>query len=155
MLRYFFEKTSDNQAYLFEGLAITTYPEYIKHQGQYPVIYLSLKDVKGVSWHECKKRLNEKIEELILNFHYLAHAIQTIHKSGYTALITGTADDATLKGSLKNLVTWLYEYHKMPVIVLIDEYDSPMIEAWNHGYYNEIAEFLRSWLGGGLKQSRI
>lgn len=151
MIRYFFEKTSDNQAYLFEGLAITTYPEYIKHQGQYPVIYLSLKDVKGVSWHECKKRLNEKIGELILNFHYLAHAIQPIHKSGYTALITGTADDATLKGSLKNLVTWLYEYHKMPVIVLIDEYDSPMIEAWNHGYYDEIAEFLRSWLGGGLK----
>ena len=52
---------------------------------------------------------------------------------------------------MRDLISSLYSYHKKPVIVLIDEYDSPMIEAWTHDYYHEMAEFMRSWLGGGLK----
>ena len=151
MIRYFFEKTDESSAYLFDDLAIVKYPEYMKHQGQYPVIYISLKDVKGASWQESRKRLSEKIGELTLMFHYISPVVHPIYNSGYNAILTGTADDATLKASLKNLIGWLYEFHQKPVIVLIDEYDSPMIEAWTHGYYEEMAEFMRSWLGGGLK----
>jgi hypothetical protein len=64
MLRYFFEKTDEDQAYLFKDCAIAPYPEYMGHQGKYPVIYISLKDVKGSSWSESRERLSEKIGEL-------------------------------------------------------------------------------------------
>jgi hypothetical protein len=123
----------------------------MKHQGQYPVIFISLKDVKGTTWDEMRNRLIEKIGELLIPLAYLRPDLPPIYQRGFDALYTGTPDDATLKASLKNLITWLYTFHKKPVIVLIDEYDTPMIEGWQNGYYDEIAEFLRSWLGGGLK----
>ena len=151
MLRYFFEKTEDDRAYLFNDCAIAKYPEYMEHQGKYPLIYISLKDVKGSTWEESRERLSEKIGELIYKADYLKSTLPTIYKSGFDAISSRTADDAILKASLKNLIEWLYEYHKKHVIVLIDEYDSPMIEAWTNGYYQEMAEFMRSWLGAGLK----
>ncbi|ABD40870.1 protein of unknown function DUF1703 [Methanospirillum hungatei JF-1] len=151
MLRYFFEKTENDQNYLFEGLAISHYSEYQKHQGQYPVIFISLKDVKGVSWVESRRRLVEKIGELLAQFKYIEPTLDPIYQDGFHAILSGNPDDASMKASLKNLITWLYNYHQKPVIVLIDEYDSPMIEAWTHDYYHEMTEFMRSWLGGGLK----
>lgn len=151
MLRYFFEHSNEDRRYLFEDLTISNHPDCMKHQGQYPVVFISLKDVKGASWDEMKKRLIEKSGELLMSFEYLSGTLQPIYQRGFQALLSGTPDDATLKVGLKNLITWLYNYHQKPVIVLIDEYDSPMIEAWTHGYYMEMAEFMRSWLGGGLK----
>ena len=61
------------------------------------------------------------------------------------------AEQTVFESSLKNLITYLHDYHQQPVVVLIDEYDSPMIEAWDKGYYRPMADFMRSWLGGGLK----
>jgi hypothetical protein len=151
MLRYFFEKTENDQNYLFEGLAISDYPEYQKHQGQYPVIFISLKDVKGTSWFESRKRLVEKIGELLSQFKYIEPTLDPIYLDGFYSILSGNPDDASMKASLKNIITWLYNYHQKPVIVLIDEYDSPMIEAWTHDYYHEMTEFMQSWLGGGLK----
>ena len=154
MLRYFFEKSEESRAYLFEGCAITDLPEYMEHQGQYPVIYISLKDVKGTSWSESKARMSEKLSELFIRSEYLVSNLHPVYKSAYDAISLRTADDATLTSSLKNLIEWLYEYHKKPVIVLIDEYDTPMIEAFSNGYYDEMAGFMRSWLGAGLKPER-
>ena len=151
MLRYFFEKYHEDRGYLFKNLAISDQQDCMKHQGQYPVIFISLKDVKGTSWDESKKRLTEKIGELIAQFKYVEPTLEQIYHNGFQTILSGHPDDASLKASLKNLITWLYNYHKKPVIVLIDEYDSPMIEAWTHDYYQEMAEFMRSWLGGGLK----
>ncbi len=151
MLRYFFEQSDEDRSYLFERLAISNHHECMKHQGQYPVIFISLKDVKGTSWDEMKKRLIEKIGVILIKFMYLSSDLPQIYQKGFHALTSGTPDDATLKASLKNLITWLYKYHQKPVIVLIDEYDSPMIEAWTNGYYPDLADFMRSWLGGGLK----
>jgi hypothetical protein len=151
MLRYFFELSENDQRYLFENLMIAEHPDCMKHQGQYPVVFISLKDVKGTSWDEMKRRLIEKIGELLMQFPYLSTNLPPIYQKGFHALISGTPDDAKIKASLKNLITWLYNYHQKPVIVLIDEYDSPMIEAWTNGYYPELADFMRSWLGGGLK----
>jgi len=151
MLRYFFERCDEDRGYLFHNLAIASYPDCMKHQGQYPVIFISLKDVKGTTWDEMRNRLIEKIGELLIPLAYLRPDLPPIYQKGFDALYTGTPDDATLKASLKNLITWLYTFHKKPVIVLIDEYDTPMIEGWQNGYYDEIADFLRSWLGGGLK----
>jgi hypothetical protein len=151
MLRYFFELSENDRSYLFEDLLIAEHPDCMKHQGQYPVVFISLKDVKGISWDEMKRRLIEKIGELLMQFPYLSSTLPPIYQKGFQTLISGTPDDATLKASLKNLITWLYNYHQKPVIVLIDEYDSPMIEAWMNDYYPELADFMRSWLGGGLK----
>jgi hypothetical protein len=86
-----------------------------------------------------------------MQFPYLSSTLPPIYQKGFQTLISGTPDDATLKASLKNLITWLYNYHQKPVIVLIDEYDSPMIEAWMNDYYPELADFMRSWLSSGLK----
>lgn len=151
MLRYFFERSEDSRAYLFKNCAIADFPEYMQHQGQYPIVYISLKDVKGSSWPESKARISEKLAELFIRSEHLVSTLHPIYKSAYDAISLRTADDATLKSSLKNLIEWLYEYHKKPVIVLIDEYDSPMIEAFSNGYYDEMADFMRSWLGAGLK----
>lgn len=151
MLRYFFELSDDNRRYLFEELIIAKHPDCMKHQGQYPVVFISLKDVKGTCWVEMKQRLIEKIGELLIQFKYLSTNLEPIYQKGFHTLISGIPDDATLKASLKNLITWLYVFHHKPVIVLIDEYDSPMIEAWTNGYYPDLADFMRSWLGGGLK----
>ncbi len=151
MLRYFFERSDEDRRYLFQNLAIASYPDCMQHQGQYPVIFISLKDVKGTTWNEMRNRLIEKIAELLIPLPYLRPDLPPIYQRGFDALYTGTPDDATLKASLKNLITWLYTFHKKPVIVLIDEYDTPMIEGWQNGYYDKIADFLRSWLGGGLK----
>ncbi len=61
------------------------------------------------------------------------------------------AEQTVFESSLKNPITYLHEYHQQPVVVLIDEYDSPMIEAWDKEYYPPMADFMRAWLGGGLK----
>jgi hypothetical protein len=152
MLRYFFEKSEEEQAYLFENYAIADHPECMYHQGQYPVIYLTLKQIKGITFQEVEIQLRKLVSQLYDRHNFIAEILKTeIGKSDFTALRHGNSTIATLKSSLKEIISILYEYHHKPVIVLIDEYDSPLIEAWTHGYYNEMAEFMRSWLGGGLK----
>jgi len=152
MLRYFFEKTETSNAYLFEGLEIAKYPEYLTHQGQYPVLYITLKQIRGTTYLETELQLRKMVSELY-NLHADAAKIldTDISKSDFEELKNGKGTLAALKNSLRDLILILYQYHKKPVTVLIDEYDSPMIEAWAHNYYPEMADFLRSWLGGGLK----
>ena len=151
MLKYFFEKSEEERSYLFSGRKITDYPECMAHLGQYPVIYISLKDVKGSSWQESRARISEKLAELTILHEYLRSSLHPAYHQEYDALVSRTADDATLKASLKNLSGWLYSSYEKPVVILIDEYDTPMIEAFSHGYYDQMADFMRSWLGAGLK----
>lgn len=151
MLKYFFEQSEESMRYLFQECEIARYPEYMSHQGQYPVIFISLKDVKGASWQESRVRIIEKITGLAIRLEYLHPSLHPFHRQKYETLCSEDPDDAIVKASLKNIIEWLYSYHNRPVVVLIDEYDSPMIEAFSHGYYREMAEFMRSWLGAGLK----
>ena len=152
MLRYFFEKIDENQAYLFDDCIIATYPKYMGFQGQYPVIYLTLKQIKGTTFPEVEIQLRKLISQMYDRHCSAADILKTeIGKNDFASLRHGNSTIATLKSSLKELISTLYEYYQKPVIVLLDEYDSPLIEAWTHGYYDEMAEFMRSWLGGGLK----
>ena len=152
MLRYFFEKSEKDRAYLFEGCAIAGYPEYMRHQGQYPVILLSLKQIKGASFAEVETQLRTLMSQLYDQYSIIADSISTeIGRTDFDSLRHGKSSIAALKNSLKELISLLYTYTHTPVIVLIDEYDTPMIEAWSHGYYHEMAEFMRLWLGAGLK----
>ena len=95
--------------------------------------------------------MGEKIAELLIRSDYLFSSLHPMHQLSFEAIVSRKSDDATLKSSLKNLIEWMYAYHEKPVVVLIDEYDSPMIEAWTYGYYQEMADFMRLWLGAGLK----
>lgn len=152
MLRYFFEKSEEDRSYLFEDLAILDHPEYMNHQGQYPVIYLTLKQIRGQTYQESELQLRKLVSELYNQNSYAGGILETeIARKDFDELINGRSSLAALKSSLRDLVSILYSYHKKPVIVLIDEYDSPMIEAWANDYYPEMAEFMRSWLGAGLK----
>lgn len=152
MLRYFFEISHEDRRYLFEDLAITDHPDCMKHQGQYPVIYLTLKQIRGETYPEAELQLRKLFSELYNRHSYVAEILDTeIARNDFEEIKNGRSSLAALKNSLRDLILVLYTYHKTPVIVLIDEYDSPMIEAWTHGYYLEMTEFMRSWLGGGLK----
>ncbi len=152
MLRYFFERSDKDRGYLFQNLAIASYPDCMKHQGQYPVIYLTLKMIKGRTWLEAEAQLRKLMSRLYRLHIDAAEILDTdIAKQDFDELVNGKSSVAALKNSLYDLILILFQFHKKPVIVLIDEYDTPMIEGWQNGYYDEIAEFLRSWLGGGLK----
>ena len=151
MLRYFFEKSPDDRAYLFQDLAIAAMPEVMAQQGKYPVILLSLKDVKGNDWASCWAHMRENIMTMYLAHSYLMDALSPAQQEVFEAITLNKAEQTVFESSLKNLITYLHDYHQQPVVVLIDEYDSPMIEAWDKGYYRPMADFMRSWLGGGLK----
>ncbi len=151
MLRYFFEKTDNDNAQLFDGLKIAADRECMRLQGQYPTVFLSLKDVRGASWDEARARLATRIGELLTPFRYLRETLSEIHADPFDRLLSGRGTDADLKDSLRTLIAQLHRHHAKPVVVLIDEYDSPVIEAWNKGYYEPMIDFMRSWLGGGLK----
>jgi len=151
MLRYFFEKSTEDRSYLFQDLAIASLPEMMAHQGKYPVIDLSLKDIKGANWEESWALLRDMITSLYLEHSYLMDSLPSIRQRDFDAIINDTGDNIVFGHSLKSLITYLYDFHKQPVVVLIDEYDTPMIEAWEKNYYRPMADFMRAWLGGGLK----
>jgi hypothetical protein len=136
---------------LFDDLAISDDASCMAHQGQYPVIYLSLKDIKGNSWEEARTQITHKLSSLFREHDHVRNVLRPEDQAAFDEICQRRAEDAVLKLSLKDLITNLKRYHNQPVVVLIDEYDSPVIEAWNKGYYDEMIDFMRSWLGGGLK----
>ncbi|MCA1915179.1 AAA family ATPase [Methanospirillum hungatei] len=154
MLRYFFEKSEESRAYLFEGCAIADYPEYMQHQGQYPVIYISLKDLKRDSYVYFIKATKAEIGRLYREFLPISLSLPEASRARYLRICREESPDDELYNSLKELISHCYHFYKKPVIVLIDEYDTPMIEAFSNGYYDEMAGFMRSWLGAGLKPER-
>jgi len=151
MLRYFFERSDESREYLFADCAIAGFPEYMQHQGQYPVIYISLKDLKRDSFEHFIEAVLAEIARLYLSFSEISEILSEGSRDRFLRICKEEATTNDLYSSLKELIAYCYQYYKKPVIVLIDEYDSPMIEAFSNGYYDEMAAFMRSWLGAGLK----
>jgi hypothetical protein len=151
MLRYFFEKAEENRADLFNGLAISECADAMKHQGLYPLIYLTLKDVKGKNWHEARSKISDKVADMVLRAKVDVECLPEKDQLDFGALINRTADATQLQASMSKLISVLHRQHDKGVVVLIDEYDSPVIEAWKNGYYEDMIYFIRNWLGSGLK----
>lgn len=151
MLRYFFEHSAADRRGLFAGLAIGDDAACMAQQGQYPVIHLSLKDIKGKDWPEAQAAIADRLSFLVAEHADVIDSLDRVRQGEVESIRDKTASLSVLKASLKNLITYLHRHHGQPVVVLIDEYDSPVIEAWNKGYYAEMIDFMRSWLGGGLK----
>lgn len=151
MLRYFFEKSDGDRRDLFDGLHITEDVGAMEHQGRYPVIFMSLKNIKGGDWTVAQDAIVEKIATLYKRHRYVADGLAEDDRDQFERLATGKGGRADLNSSLANLITHLHSYHESPVVVLIDDYDTPILRAWDHGYYGEMTEFMRDWLGAGLK----
>ncbi|MCR4430909.1 MAG: ATP-binding protein [Tepidanaerobacteraceae bacterium] len=154
MLRYFFEKTGEDNSRLFKDLKIWRQGDaYTKEQGIYPVVNLTFKDVKEKSFQSCFESLKIQLTEEYKRHDYILKSdkIKETDKKLFWDIIDAKASDVWYKNSLKLLTRLLYEYYQKEVIVLIDEYDTPINHGYICGYYDDIIDFMRNFLGSGLK----
>ena len=150
MLKYFFDvKNKEENKKLFENLKIYN-SEYMSEQGKYPVIFVSLKDLKGNTWEECLNRLKLFIFDLYAEFEYIREKMNEWDKRKFEKVLY-EKEDADYIMSLKFLADSLYKYYGEKVIILIDEYDAPIINAFDKGYYNEAINFFQTFYSSALK----
>lgn len=155
MLKCFFEIGTDPS--LFDGLYISQNHELCKqHMGQYPVIFLSLKDVEGLSFTEAKRRCIQLIKREAERFYDLKNSerLLDIDKKNYCRLLDMTVQEEysdIVSSSIKMLSALLYKHYGKKTVILIDEYDVPLDKAFQHGYYKEMVHFIRGLLGEALK----
>ncbi len=136
MLRYFFEKTKTDTGYLFKDLAIWKNKECRALQGKYPVIFLSLKDIKHASWKKTFESLQRVLAKEFQRHNYLlkGKTLGEEEKEDYFAIVRKESSQTLLEQSLQILSEWLHRYYKKRVILLIDEYDTPAHAAYMGGY---------------------
>ena len=150
MLKYFFDvKDKEENKKLFENLKVSD-SEYMSEQGKYPVIFISLKDLKGNTWEENFMLIKKYIKNLYMEFYDLKDKLNPIFKNDFEKIVM-EKEDADWIYSLKNLSNYLYEYYRKRVIILIDEYDAPIINAFDKGYYNEAINFFQTFYSSALK----
>ena len=150
MLKYFFDvKNKEENKKLFENLKIYN-SEYMSEQGKYPVIFISLKDLKANTWEENFMLIKKHIKNLYMEFYDLKDKLNPIFKNDFEKIVM-EKEDADWIYSLKNLSNYLYEYYGKSVIILIDEYDAPIINAFDKGYYNEAINFFQTFYSSALK----
>ena len=152
MLKYFFDvKNKDENKNLFEGLNISK-SEYFNKQGEFPVISISFKDYNEKNWKSGFREVKGIIERLYTKYKFLTEKMDEIEIEKFNS-VRRTLDLADWKNSLLNLSKYLYEYYGKKVIVLIDEYDQPIINSYINGYYNETIDFFKSFYGSVLKDN--
>lgn len=155
MLKSFFEIGTDTS--LFDGLYVSENKELCEqHQGQYPVLFLSLKDVEGLSFSEAKRKCIQLIKREAERFYDLKNSerLLDIDKKNYCRLLDMTVqeeDSDIVSSSIKMLSALLYKHYGKKTVILIDEYDVPLDKAFQHGYYKEMVHFIRGLLGEALK----
>ena len=164
MLQYFFEipSKSDPAALdampLFEGLAIWEADggRYREHFAAYPVIYLSLKTLKSVSAERFFEDIAVVMAEEYQRHYYLldSEKISDSQKETFQRLLNREAARADLAGSLKLLSDLLFQHHGARTVILIDEYDAPIMAAYTNGFYREVVDFIKMWLTSALKSSK-
>ncbi len=155
MLRYFFEKTDKNTKKLFNGLEIEKQKNFHEHQGKYPVIFLTFKDVKESSWEFCFHRLKILIQNEFERHEYLLNGdmLKRRERVFIESVLDNKAQAPDYSDALLFLSKALHKYYNKPVVILIDEYDTPLHAGYNKGYYEEIIGFMRNFLSGGLKDN--
>ena len=150
MIKSFFDiKNKEENKKLFENLKISN-SEYMSEQGKYPVIFISLKDLKGNSWKENFILIKKYIKNIYMEFYNLKDKLNPIFKNDFEKIVM-EKEDADWLYALKNLSNYLYEYYGEKAIILIDEYDAPIINAFDKGYYNEAINFFQTFYSSALK----
>ena len=150
MIKYFFDvRNKDENRKLFEGLKIFG-SEYMKEQGKYPVIFVSLKDLRADTWEMCLMEIKKLISKIYREFQYITEKMNKDDKEIYDS-IKNRKNDMDLNTSIELLSEYLFEYYGERVIILIDEYDAPIINAFDKGYYNEAINFFQVFYSSALK----
>ena len=150
MIKYFFDvRNKDENRKLFEGLKIFG-SEYMREQGKYPVIFVSLKDLRADTWEMCLLEIKKLISKIYREFQYITEKMNKDDKEIYDS-IKNRKNDMDLNTSIELLSEYLFEYYGERVIILIDEYDAPIINAFDKGYYNEAINFFQVFYSSALK----
>ena len=150
MIKYFFDvRNKDENRKLFEGLKIFG-SEYMREQGKYPVIFVSLKDLRGDTWEDTFENLKSFISDLYAEFEDMREIMNKRDKIKFDKIFY-EEEKGDYETSLKLLSNYIYKYYGKKVIILIDEYDAPIINAFDKGYYNEAINFFQVFYSSALK----
>ena len=153
MLKYFFDiKEAEENRKLFKNLYIEK-TESFKEQGQYPVVFLSLKDLKATTWEEMERKIIIILSDFFSEYEYLLNELTGISFENLKNIIYRKADIDELTTTLKFLTKILYEKYNKKVMVLIDEYDSPLVSAYINGYYKKAKDFFKTFYSIVLKDN--
>ena len=153
MLKYFFDiENREENRKLFKNLYIEK-TEAFKEQGQYPVIFLSLKDLKATTWEEMQKDIKSTVARLFSEYKYLLKDLDKFDTITFENVIMKNIELENLKEILKFLTKILYEKYSKKVVILIDEYDSPLVSAYTNGYYEKVKNFFKTFYSTVLKDN--
>ena len=153
MLKYFFDiENKEENKKIFKDLYIEK-TEAFKEQGQYPVIFLSLKDLKALTWEQMEKAIKSAISRLFSEYKYLLNVLDKFDTPAFENILLKNTELEDLKEALKFLTRILYEKYNKKVVVLIDEYDSPLVSAYINGYYEKAKDFFKTFYSTVLKDN--
>ena len=156
MLRVFFEKTPEDTSIYFKDKYIWQCGDYYtKHQGQYPVIFLSFKDVKCSSWQETFQKISKLISLEFMRHNELesSSVLSSYEKEQYHRFASENINEVDCQMGLQLLSLLLHKHYNKECVIIIDEYDTPIQQAHLCDFYNEIVDFMRNFFSGGLKDN--
>ena len=153
MIRYFFDfEDREENKKLFDNLNISE-SEYASEQGKYPVIFVSFKNIEEDEWEDCNFEIKNLINKLYNDFEFIRKNLNQSELMEFDKIWL-KQEGADWKNSLKNLTKYLYDYYgKKKVVVLIDEYDTPIIQSYQAGYYKKTISFFKRFYGEALKDN--
>lgn len=156
MLRVFFEKTPEDTSIYFKDKYIWQCGDYYtKHQGQYPVIFLSFKDVKCSSWQETFQKISKLISLEFMRHNELesSSVLSSYEKEQYHRFASENINEVDCQMGLQLLSLLLHKHYDKECVIIIDEYDTPIQQDHLCDFYNEIVDFMRNFFSGGLKDN--
>lgn len=156
MLRVFFEKTNEDTSVYFKDKQIWQCGDYYtKHQGQYPVIFLTFKDVKSMTWEETFQKIRRLISLEFIRHNELetSSVLTAYEKEQYHLLAKDSGDEVDCQMGLQLLSLLLHKHYGRECIIIIDEYDTPLQQGHTCNFYPEIVNFMRNFFSGGLKDN--
>lgn len=156
MLRYFFERTEGNVFRpLFDGMNITKWKDFDRYQGKYPVIMITLKDCKGETLEQTLEQLGNELKKEFERHAYLLESMDTLtdNKETFLHILKRQASQNELTDSLRLLTDLLTTHWGISPLVLFDEYDSPIHIAFDHGYYDQMINFMRNFMSPVFKDN--
>lgn len=157
MLRVFFEKTKEDTSVYFQDKEIWNCGEkYTRHQGKYPVIFLTFKDVKFDSWEATLDKIKALLQAEFGRHKELEQSerIAEYEREYFFRILSGKATEVDITSALENLSRMLTEHYEMAPVIIIDEYDTPIQEGYSKDFYEEIIAFMRNFFSGAFKDNK-
>lgn len=152
MLEFFFSEKYRGEGELFRGLSIWNHEKYREIQGTYPVIFFSFADIKGQTFTSAREAICQVIQDLYAEFGFLKESERlSQEEKDYFSLVAPTMSDAVAAMSLKRLSMCLHSYYGKKVLIFLDEYDTPLQEAYMYGFWDELTGFMRGLFNSTFK----